>query len=552
MEEEGRPLLSSQHAADSPQASAGSVDARAKRPFYVEPRNIVDHDPQERISAEAAILNSRLHYYSRLTGSSDPLLSPPNHVVPQPEEIYIYSPLGIAFKIPEGDQTSKNSSLISIFAIWNTMMGTSILSIPWGIKQAGFTLGVVILVLTGLLTLYCCYIVLKSPRTIKSVDTTDWEFPDVCRHYFGKFGQWSSLLFSLVSLLGAMVVYWVLMSNFLFNTGQFIYNQAHNINVSDSQFGNNGSDQVICPYPVIHPEGDDCGSGGGGDAGNDISFGSYWSKTNTVPLYLIVLLLPLLSFRSASFFARFTFLGTISVVYLIVLVTIKAVRLGFHLEFHWFDPTHFYVPEFRALFPQLTGVLTLAFFIHNCIITLMKNNKHQENNVRDLSVAYLLVGLTYLYVGVLIFGSFPSPPLVKDCIQPNFLDNFPSNDVLVFVARMCLLFQMVTVYPMLGYLVRVQVMGQFFGNHYPSFFHVLVLNLFIVGLGVLMAKFYPNIGSIIRFSGAICGLALVFVFPALVHMIPLKREGRLTWLSAVLHSFLIVIGVANVVAQFFM
>ena len=37
--------------------------------------------------------------------------------------------------------------------------------------------------------------------------------------------------------------------------------------------------------------------------------------------------------------------------------------------------------EFRTMFPQLTGVLTLAFFIHNCIITLMKNNRHQENNV---------------------------------------------------------------------------------------------------------------------------------------------------------------------------
>lgn len=43
------------------------------RPFHVEPRNIVD-DPQERVSAEAAILNSRVHYYSRLTGSSDRLL----------------------------------------------------------------------------------------------------------------------------------------------------------------------------------------------------------------------------------------------------------------------------------------------------------------------------------------------------------------------------------------------------------------------------------------------------------------------------------------------
>lgn len=39
------------------------------------------------------------------------------------------------------------------------------------------------------------------------------------------------------------------------------------------------------------------------------------------------------------------------------------------------------VPEFRLLFPQLTGVLTLAFFIHNCVITIMKSNKNQENNV---------------------------------------------------------------------------------------------------------------------------------------------------------------------------
>lgn len=38
--------------------------------------------------------------------------------------------------------------------------------------------------------------------------------------------------------------------------------------------------------------------------------------------------------------------------------------------------------------------------------------------VRDLSVAYLLVGLTYMYVGVLIFAAFPSPPLTKDCIEP--------------------------------------------------------------------------------------------------------------------------------------
>ncbi|CAJ1070955.1 sodium-coupled neutral amino acid transporter 9 [Xyrichtys novacula] len=557
MEDDCRPLLNSEQTAESfsHRGSTDSLDFKNKRPFHVEPRNIVDDDPQERVSAEAAILNSRVHYYGRLTGSSDRLLSPPNHVIPGPEEIYIYSPLGTAFKVTGSDGAAKNPSIITIFAIWNTMMGTSILSIPWGIKQAGFTLGILILIVVGLLMLYCCYIVLKSPKAIPYLDTSEWEFPDVCRYYFGKFGQWSSLVFSMVSLIGAMVVYWVLMSNFLYNTGQFIYNYAHDVNVTDSEFGTNGSDPVICPYPNTDPGGNLTQSTvflGGGNGTTGDSFERWWSKTNTIPLYLIILLLPLLCFRSASFFARFTFLGTISVIYLITLVTIKAARLGFHLEFHWFQPSQFYVPEFRLLFPQLTGVLTLAFFIHNCIITLMKNNKHQENNVRDLSVAYLLVGATYLYVGILIFAAFPSPPLTKDCIEANFLDNFPSNDVMVFVARSFLLFQMITVYPLLGYLVRVQMMGQLFGNHYPSFFHVLALNILIVGSGVLMAKFYPNIGSIIRFSGATCGLALVFVFPALVHMISQKRQGTLRWPSAVFHSFLMVLGVANLVAQFFM
>lgn len=69
----------------------------------------------------------------------------------------------------------------------------------------------------------CCLLSLFCPAY---VDTSNWEFPDVCRYYFGKFGQWSSLVFSMVSLIGAMVIYWVLMSNFLYNSGQFIYSKS--------------------------------------------------------------------------------------------------------------------------------------------------------------------------------------------------------------------------------------------------------------------------------------------------------------------------------------
>nr|XP_054108224.1 neutral amino acid transporter 9 isoform X4 [Callithrix jacchus] len=396
-----------------------SSDLRSKRPFYIEPTNIVSvNHVIQRVSDHASAMNKRIHYYSRLSTPADKALIAPDHVVPAPEECYVYSPLGSAYKLQSYTEGyGKNTSLVTIFMIWNTMMGTSILSIPWGIKQAGFTTGMCVIILMGLLTLYCCYRVVKSRTMISSLDTTTWEYPDVCRHYFGSFGQWSSLLFSLVSLIGAMIVYWVLMSNFLFNTGKFIFNFIHHINDTDTILNPNNSNPVICPS---------AGSGGHPDNSSMIfyandtgaqQFEKWWDKSRTVPFYLVGLLLPLLNFKSPSFFSKFNILGTVSVLYLIFLVTFKAVRLGFHLEFHWFIPTEFFVPEIRLQFPQLTGVLTLAFFIHNCIITLLKNNKKQENNVRDLCIAYMLVTLTYLYIGVLVFASFPSPPLSKDCIE---------------------------------------------------------------------------------------------------------------------------------------
>ncbi|XP_044132575.1 sodium-coupled neutral amino acid transporter 9 isoform X2 [Bufo gargarizans] len=488
MEEDEAPLIYPSLFEECTKNHFSAVDARSRRPFHIEPTYITSiNDDPPRVTSHAAAMNKRIHYYSKLGPPSESSLIAPVHVIPAPEEIYVYSPFGTALKIHGGDGSETNSSIVTIFMIWNTMMGTSILSIPWGIKQAGFTTGVVVIFLMGLLTLYCCYRVVKSQGTIPSIDTSHLEFPDVCQYYFGSFGRWSSLLFSLVSLVGAMIVYWVLMSNFLFNTGKFIYNSVHHINVTEIGLSTNGSDR-----------------------------------------------------------------GTVSVLYLVSLVTYKAIRLGFHFDFHWDEVQEYFVPEFRLSFPQLTGILTLAFFIHNCVITLLKNNRNPENNMRDLSVAYLLVGLTYMYVGVMVFGSFPSPPLTKDCIEQNFLDNFPSDDILSFIARIFLLFQMMTVYPLLGYLVRVQLLGHVFGNTYPSFYHVLGLNIVLVGFGVLMAKLYPNIGGIIRFSGAACGLAFVFVYPCLIHMIALYRSQQLRWYSVVTHVCIIVLGIANLIAQFLM
>nr|6WJ2_H Chain H, Sodium-coupled neutral amino acid transporter 9 [Homo sapiens]6WJ3_H Chain H, Sodium-coupled neutral amino acid transporter 9 [Homo sapiens] len=75
-------------------------DLRSKRPFCIEPTNIVNvNHVIQRVSDHASAMNKRIHYYSRLTTPADKALIAPDHVVPAPEECYVYSPLGSAYKL---------------------------------------------------------------------------------------------------------------------------------------------------------------------------------------------------------------------------------------------------------------------------------------------------------------------------------------------------------------------------------------------------------------------------------------------------------------------
>ena len=40
---------------------------------------------------------------------------------------------------------------------------------------------------------------------------------------------------------------------------------------------------------------------------------------------------------------------------------------------------------FNAKFPALTGILALAYFLHNCVISIMRNQKAPEKNVSPYS-----------------------------------------------------------------------------------------------------------------------------------------------------------------------
>ncbi|KAK0088946.1 hypothetical protein PV325_010134 [Microctonus aethiopoides] len=430
----------------------------------------------------------------------------------------------------------KQSSLVTIFSIWNTILGASLLTMPWGISMAGLIPGLILILTMSGLCLYTAYCILQVYQYHGG--HMKIEVPELCRFYLGSFAEFIAQIFSIMVLLGANIAYWILMSNFLYNSVNFLYDKISGSGFHPSIENVTHLPEVICPRENIFNSSKILA-----ERSFD-NIGPAWDLYKTVPIFLGMIVFPLLNFNSTTFFTKFNSLGTAAIVYLLALVTYKSARWGVNMnEFSW-DTSW----RLKTTFPALCGMLALSFFIHNIIITIMQHNRHQRNNSRDLTIAFILVTLTYVAVGVTFYITFP---LAKSCIEDNFLNNFQKSDVLTVGARIVLFFQLLTVYPLIAYMLRIRLLTLIFSKTTVSRLSVILVNLTAIIVCILFATFFPYIGTVIRYTGAISGLIYVFTIPSLLHLALMCKKGEINIVTVLLHVSIPVVGLANVVAQIF-
>ncbi|CAK1550381.1 unnamed protein product [Leptosia nina] len=420
---------------------------------------------------------------------------------------------------PIKSQMTKQSSLVTIFSIWNTIMGSSLLTMAWGVERAGLPAALLLVGLMAALCLFTAYLLIRV-NAYHGGDS--FEVPSLCRALLGPTAEVIAHAFSLLVLTGANVVYWILITNFLYYTvNYFIEEPLVNATSLNSS--------VLCPKQELIP--------GSSSESHDPS--PYWGLHTTVPLYVAVIVFPLLNFRNVSFFTKFNSLGTLSVLYLLIFVVVKSASWGVNLN----------VPmTSRGGLDAavLSGMLALSFYIHNIIVTIMSNNKRQDKNGRDLSIAFLLVTVTYTVVGAVFYVCFP---LAKSCIEDNILNNFEMHDVMTVVARALLLFQVITVYPLVVFMLRTEavLLLPLKDSRKLTF----VMNLLLISVSILVACLCPNVGTIIRYTGAVSGLVHVFTLPSLLYMRSLQLRGKLTLIKGLFYTSIIVFGTGNLIMQFF-
>lgn len=281
----------------------------------------------------------------------------------------------------------------------------------------------------------------------------------------------------------------------------------------------------------------------------------YWNQ-KAAAIYIIMLAFPLVNLKYLTLLIKINAFGIFFILMLLGYIVYACVFAFIHPE----STTHVVPREdhlqlFGKDWSHLLGILSLSFFIHNVIASIIKDPTTKPSatrtysirtSLRDIAFAYILAGLVYLTPGLLGVLAFR----YCDKMQQNFLNQFLNTDIIADIARGAVLLQLYSIFPLLLYVIRVQIFGVLVGNIWPNFLVVVTLNLIICIITTVFALFVPQVGTVLRYTGAFCGLIYLYLLPIGVHMIGLYKKKQLRWYSVIFHFMLLLLGAATLVLQF--
>ena len=266
----------------------------------------------------------------------------------------------------------KIPSIQTVFSIWNTMIGSSIVSIPYNVYCAG----IIPTIFIGLLYGFICYL---TCSVVVRLGGKEEEFAIVVYNYFlygfgpraAKIGKILQITFNLMINTGATFIYFLIINQNLYPC-LCLFLKVFNIDID-------GED--LTPH-----------------------FGRF--SLFYCALIVCVIVFPFTMLQEMHFLAKFNSYGIYFVSALLIFVIYTGIRTLATDTFHFEYKENIEGSKDRNLFlfgtnpGILTGTFSIGMFCHSVILPLMKNNRKPENNQRDLFLGYVCVTLTYIIIDV--------------------------------------------------------------------------------------------------------------------------------------------------------
>ncbi|KAG0218998.1 hypothetical protein BGX31_011437 [Mortierella sp. GBA43] len=350
-------------------------------------------------------------------------------------------------------------SLFSSFLnMANSIIGAGL---PFAFQEAGLGMGIILL--CGLTWIVDWTVGLLVHSGKLSGRTT---YQDLLEFCFGKVGLVMISLFQFIFAFGAMCAYTVIVGDTLPHVLQALI-------------------PGIEDRPVV----------------------GFMARRSFVIIFCTVLIsFPLSLYRDISKLAKTSAIAMLALVVIIIAVIIEGPRAPMEIRG---DPKLAWSFARPDLF-QSIGVISFAFVCHHnsflIFSSLQKPTINRVNLVTHMSMAVSL--LACLLLALAGFLSF------SDKTQGNILNNFPSDNFIINIARFCFGVNMFTTLPLEAFVIETYY---FPGAPFSNMRHT-VITTGLVGVALVIALLTCNLGFVLEVTGGFSATALAFILPPMCYL----------------------------------
>jgi len=395
----------------------------------------------------------------------------------------------------------KNSSIKTILSLSNMMVGSAVLVLPLQFYRSGYGSCLMAIAIMGFFT---CLTARALSFQLKSEEK---DFTQTIERVLGK--KWQTL-YSIASQaflwLGG-IVYFLLASNILYSII---------IQISDSPSMPKKSDIVWD------------------------KFSYQWTGA-----ILVVVSLVLFNLRDLSVVLKLSSKGIYSIGFFFIFITFLAIKsiirggFSFGYEGNTNDHEIFFTGCGFKSFLQALGVFSLSFVIHNIVSPVMKSNKNQKKNPRDVGFAWMVGSFILMFAGMVgLMGTFwrgagEGPDRIDPSNANTIMDIFDNSDKVTFyfliISEILLCMQLMSVLPVIAFLARTQLFTMIYGQDgIPS--EKAFYGFSISYAALLYAFEIYNIKPIllIELAGTVGGFIIAYLIPISVHVKEIIRWNKKT------------------------
>lgn len=362
------------------------------------------------------------------------------------------------------DEKNQTSLPLASFNYINSIIGSGVIGIPYAFQQAGFGLGVILLLGMALITDYSLILMVRSGHLSGS-----FSYQGLMQAAFGKPG-------------------YVLLSILQF-TYPFIAMVSYNVVVGDT------FTKVLTRMTHVSPD-------------------SLLARREfVVALATILITIPLCLYRDISKLSKVSFMSLVFICFILVTIFIRMATL------HDKVPSTPDAWQFanKGIIPAI-GIMAFAFMCHHntfLVYDSIENASQQRwNTVTHASVlTSCCVTIMFGIAGYATFTGFS---------QGDLLENYCPQDDLMNISRAAFSITILLTYPIECFVTREVIENIFFkmreGNEQPPVYQHVAITLSLVLTTYFISMTTDCLGVVLELNGVLAAVPLAYVLPALSYV----------------------------------